>query len=66
MTGNSDLVMTNAGDLEQEKIFHVVARNDTAALKSLVERTLKMAETEEMAAIAFPALGTGKLICWME
>ena len=52
--------MTNAGNLRQDKIFHVVAKSDVAVLKSIVERTLQKAETEEMDSITFPALGTGR------
>ncbi len=51
--------MTNAGNLRQEKIFHVVVKNDTTVVKNIVERTLKKTEEEELDSVTFPALGTG-------
>ncbi|XP_072045320.1 O-acetyl-ADP-ribose deacetylase-like [Amphiura filiformis] len=58
---NKDIVITEAGNMKQEKILHVVANSDPKKLTDLVTKTLQEAEAGKLDSIAFPALGTGHM-----
>ena len=52
--------MTSAPGLPCQHIIHVVAQDNEADWKTVIEKCLQMAENKKIQSIAFPALGTGK------
>ena len=54
------IVVTEAGNMMQEKIIHVVVSNDPSKMTDVVRKTLQEAEVVKLDSVAFPALGTGK------
>ncbi|NXU15688.1 PAR14 polymerase, partial [Pardalotus punctatus] len=57
MLGNSNYIITQAGNLPCKNIIHFVAQND---IKLLVSQVLQVCEQKQYTSVAFPAIGTGE------
>ncbi len=56
-------IVTSAGQLPCGNIIHVIGRNSPSNIKDVVLSVLKLCESRQITSVAFPALGTGKMIC---
>ncbi|KAI7793217.1 protein mono-ADP-ribosyltransferase PARP14-like [Triplophysa rosa] len=53
-------IVTSAGQLPCGNIIHIVGRNQPSEIKDVVLSVLKICEANQLASVAFPALGTGQ------
>ncbi len=55
--------MTSAGQLPCGNIIHVIGHSSPSNIKDVVSSVLELCESRQITSVAFPALGTGKMIC---
>ncbi|XP_067844267.1 uncharacterized protein [Heptranchias perlo] len=57
---NQGIIMTNSGNLQCQKIIHIIGTSDPDQIKAYVGAILQTCEQNKFSSIAFPALGTGQ------
>ncbi len=56
-------IVTSAGQLPCRNIIHVIGHSSPSNIKDVVLSVLELCESRQITSVAFPALGTGKMIC---
>ncbi|XP_072329277.1 poly(ADP-ribose) polymerase family member 14-related sequence 1 [Scyliorhinus torazame] len=57
---NNGIIITNPGNLQCQKIIHMVGQTDPNQIKAFVGTILQTCENSKFSSVAFPALGTGQ------
>ncbi|XP_066544429.1 protein mono-ADP-ribosyltransferase PARP14 isoform X2 [Amia ocellicauda] len=54
------IIMTRPGNLQCQKIVHIVGQSDPSNIKDTVKHVLQVCEEKRFTSVSFPALGTGQ------